>query len=225
MVRPCRLYLGRGTGLRSILLTATLAIASSLAAHPDALAQADAGGARPWSAGASLYQYILFEDSDFAIVMGTADRGKLHLEGRWNYEDLHAASAFAGWTFEFGDKLACEVTPMLGVVGGSLWGVAPGLELYASFGIVDFSVESEYVVDLGDEDASFFYAWSELGAHPCRPLHLGLTAQRLRVEASALEVDSGAFAKWTVRRLTAAGYLFNPWSDSKFAVVALEVAF
>jgi len=63
-------------------------------------------------------RYVLLapDDSNFLLVIATADRGALHLEARYNYEALDTGSLFAGWTFAGGDKLTYELTPMLGAV-------------------------------------------------------------------------------------------------------------
>lgn len=202
-----------------ILAVALLAAATNL----DAQGTAEAGAA--WSASLSLYQYFLPDEPDYAIAEGMADRGRLHLEGRWNYEDIHAGSLFAGWTLSFGRGLEVELTPMAGLVVGSVFGVAPGLELSASLGPFELYAESEYVVDLRSHDDSFFYTWSQLGVRPLAPLQLGLTAQRLRVYQSPLEVERGPFGELTLGRFTVSGHLLNPWTDSWFAIAALALAF
>ena len=114
---------------------ALLAAATNL----DAQGTAEAGAA--WSASVSLFQYFIPDEPDYAIAEGMADWGRWHLEGRWNYEDIHAASLFAGWTLSFGRTLEVELTPMAGLVVGSVFGVAPGLELSASLGPFELYVD------------------------------------------------------------------------------------
>ena len=48
-----------------------------------------AGVKRNWSASASVYQYLVPDDRDYAQPTVTFDREWLHLEARYNYEDLH----------------------------------------------------------------------------------------------------------------------------------------
>ena len=57
----------------------------------------------------------------------TADRRWLHLEARYNYEDLDTASVWVGYNFSVGEKLSLDITPMLGGVFGNTTGIAPGL--------------------------------------------------------------------------------------------------
>lgn len=180
---------------------------------------------RRWSPALSAYGYIIPDDADYTIAIGSADYGGLHLEGRWNYENLDAGSFFVGWTFVFGRSLEVEATPMMGVAVGSVFGAVPGLELTVSLGPVEWYTESEYVLDLRDRDDSFFYVWSELGVYPVAPLRVGLLGQRLRVRASPLEIDRGPFAMLTVGRLSIGGYVLNPWSDHWFTIISLGLDF
>src|SRR4030095_2034127 len=95
-----------------------------------------------------------------------ADRGALHLEARYNYEDLETASLFAGWTFEpdLGQEAgrAAALTPMLGAVAGQTDGIAPGLELDVGWRRIAWYAEMEYLFDAHDRDDDFFYEWSTL---------------------------------------------------------------
>lgn len=188
-------------------------------------AQAPPDGGAGWSGDFTLYPYLIPGESNFTLVIGEADRGALHLEGRWNYEDIDAGSLFAGWTLAFGDAIDVEVTPMAGLVVGSVLGVAPGLELDVRLGPVEFYAESEYVIDLRSRGGSFFYILSELSVRPVAPLQLGVTGQRRRLRQTPLEIDRGPFAMLTVDRFTAGAYVLNPWSDSAFTILALGVAF
>jgi hypothetical protein len=68
----------------------------------------------------------------------TADRGWLHLETRYNYENLETGSAWVGYNFSGGEKLKWEFTPMLGGVFGNTTGVAPGYEFRLPIGSSTF---------------------------------------------------------------------------------------
>ncbi len=191
----------------------------------------DAGAADPavgpeapsWSWSASAYQYWLPGDSDFLVGIATADHGALHLEARWQYEDLRSASAFAGWTFEAGEELHLEVTPIAGVVFGRTTGLVPGLELDLGWRWLGFYVEAEYVLDLEDTGASYFYLWSELTATPAKWLALGLVGQRTRLVKTSVEVQRGLLGRLSHGGLSAAVYLFNPATPDWFAVTALSL--
>src|SRR6188508_2752634 len=71
-----------------------------------------------WSLSATLYPFVVPQSRDYVSPIVTADHGGLHLEARYNYEDMDTASAFIGWNFSWGEELSLELTPKIGVVGG-----------------------------------------------------------------------------------------------------------
>ena len=78
--------------MRARLLAATL-----LAVLPLAAPAQEATGTPTWSVAAEAYQYF-HPDGNFLLPILRADRGPLHLEARWHYEDAKTLSAWAGWT-------------------------------------------------------------------------------------------------------------------------------
>jgi hypothetical protein len=93
-----------------------------------------------WAFSLSGYQYFVPDDADYFQPTFTIDHKWLHLEARYNYEDLKTASLWAGYNFGGGNKLIWEFTPMVGGVFGNTAGIAPGykgslgwwkLELYS----------------------------------------------------------------------------------------------
>ncbi len=196
-----------------------LQVADAAAAGPPPAAPAPEAPSWSWSVAA--FQYFLPRDPDFLLGIATADHGGLHLEGRWNYEDLRTGSLWAGWTFEAGEALKLRITPMAGVVLGSTNGLAPGLELDLSWRWLAWYAEAEYVVDLEDAGASYFYLWSELTGAPAEWLALGLVGQRTRLVRTAVEVQRGLLGRLTFGSLSATAYAFNPATPDWFAVAAL----
>ena len=206
---------------------ATACAAALLLAPVQAGAADPAPGTGPeapsWSWSASAYQYWLPGDSDFLVGIATADHGGLHLEARWQYEDLRSASVFAGWTFEAGEELHLEVTPMAGVLFGRTDGLVPGLELDLTWRWLELYAEAEYVVDLAEAGASYFYTWNELTAAPADWLALGLVAQRTRQVRTSVEVQRGLLGRLSHRGLSAAVYLFNPATPDWYMISALSL--
>ena len=100
-----------------------------------------------WSFSASGYYYLIPGDKNSGTFIGTADYKKLHLEGRYNYEDRNTGSAFAGWRLETGNKVQLEVIPMIGIVFGNTNGLAPGLELSVTYKKLDYYSETEWLID------------------------------------------------------------------------------
>ena len=95
-------------------------------------AQAQTPAAPDWSVGVSAATYVL-PDSEYVQPTVTADRGRLHLEGRFNYENLDTGSLWIGANFSGGETLAWELTPMLGGVFGDTTAVAPGAKASLSW--------------------------------------------------------------------------------------------
>src|SRR5262249_53445826 len=81
---------------------------------------------KAWSYSVSIYGYLVPDSRDYVHPTITASYGRLHLEARYNYEDLDTGSAWVGYKFSAGEKLAWEFTPMLGGVFGHTTGIAPG---------------------------------------------------------------------------------------------------
>src|SRR6185503_2129469 len=58
----------------------------------------------PWSFSASVYTYLLPDEGNYAQPTFTVDHDNgLHLEARYNYEDLKTGSLWAGYRFGGGD--------------------------------------------------------------------------------------------------------------------------
>ena len=119
-----------------------------------------------WSIDASAWTINPPHDDAYGAGTVKLDREQLHLEGRWNYEDLHTGSVWAGWNFDWRsrpeDGVELTVTPMAGVVFGDTDGLAPGVELDVTWWWLEFYNESEYLFDAHDRDDDYFYSWSEL---------------------------------------------------------------
>src|SRR5262245_50102611 len=140
-------------------LAGYLALLAIQSAHADSQT---AVRTRTWSCEASAYYYVVRDDRDYTQPTLSADRDWLHLEGRYNYEDLDTGSLWMGYHFSGGGKLDWEVTPMLGGVFGGTSGYGPGFLASLTWGMFDVYSEGEYIFDRGDFDSSFYYSWSEV---------------------------------------------------------------
>lgn len=125
---------------------------------------------------ASLY---FIPDDFFILPVFRADKNKLHLEARYNYEDRETFSAWAGYNFKGGRKLEYIITPMIGGVVGRTSGLAPGVEMTFTFKGFELYSESEYMFDF--ESENYFYNWSDLTYSPLDWLWFGISGQRTRV--------------------------------------------
>lgn len=178
-----------------------------------------------WILSASGFYYFIPEEKNTFTLIGYADYKKLHLEARYNYEDLYTTSAFGGWRFERGNKFVFGATPMLGFAVGNTNGLVPALELDATYKIFDFYSESEYLVDFSGKENNFFYTWSELAVTPINPLRTGISIQRTKLYQTGLDVQRGVFAEYSFWKLTAGVYYFNPFSIDNFVIASLSIDF
>lgn len=189
------------------------------AREPEAAATAPA-----WSFSAAAYTYLIPGEKDYVSVILGADRDRLHLEARYNYEELDTGSLFAGWNFAWGEKLTLELTPMVGAVFGHAVGVAPAYELTLAWRGLELYSEGEYVFDARGRADGFFYSWSELSWAPAEWIRGGLVAQSTKVYDTDVDVQRGVLLGFTVRDLTFTAYVFEFWDDPT-VVLALALDF
>lgn len=192
---------------------------------PVASASPQASVPPAWAFRASAAAYFFPDEDDYLQPTVTADRGALHLEGRYNYEDTKSASGFLGWTFEAGRSLTLEVTPMFGVVFGDTDGVVPAAELTFSFHRFEIYSESEYVFDLNNSSDDFFYSWSEFSLRPVDWLRAGVVVQRTRPFGDERDLQRGVLAGVEAGRLDGTVYFFNPGSSDRFFVASVGISF
>src|SRR5215471_4391240 len=181
--------------------------------------------ASPWEFGASLFAYFVPQDRDYVSPIVTADRGGLHLEGRYNYEGIHTGSVFVGWSFETGQKLKITATPIVGGVFGDTNGVAPGLELTVAWKKFELYSEGEYVVDFADSSQNFFYNWAQLSYSPLDWLTVGVASQRTRAYHTNLDVQRGLFAGFTRKNVSLNVYVFNLGWETPTVISSLAITF
>ena len=148
----------------------------------------EAGG---WTSGASAFVFDPPDADAFVSPIVAADRGALHLEARYNYEDLKTGSVFIGRTFELGTGVAFTVVPMLGLVLGRTDAVAPGANLDIAWRGIAFSTESEVIIDLHDPNDSFLYSWLETTFAVAGGLRLGVVGQHTRTYETGLDLQRG----------------------------------
>ena len=178
-----------------------------------------------WAFSASAFAYFIPHESDYGAMTVTADRGRLHLEGRYNYEALDTASLWLGTTFEFGQNLTVEVTPMLGGVFGHTNGVTPGYHLTLGYKRLELYSEGEYLFDTGHHSDSFFYNWNELTYSPVEWLRAGLVSQRTRAYRTSLDIQRGLLIGASLKNWKLTVYLFNlGWTDPT-AVFSISLDF
>jgi hypothetical protein len=183
-------------------------------------AEADA----EWAFSASAYMYFVPGDRSYAQPSFTADRSALHLEARYNYEDMRTASLWVGYNLAGGDELGWTLTPMFASVFGRSNGVAPGCRGSLSYWKLELYSEGEYLFDFGDAAASFFFNWSELTIAPLTWLRAGLVTQRTRAYATTRELQRGVLAGVSFGIASLTGYVLNPDDNRPIVIVAMSLS-
>jgi len=176
--------------------------------------------AKPWSFSATAFGYSVPGGRDYLAPILTADRDWLHLEARYNYENLDTGSLRAGRNFSVGDKLVLEATPMIGAEFGDTDGIVPGYEFSLRYGRFELYSEGEYVFDTQDSSQNFFYTWSELSYSPLDWLGVGVVAQRIKAYQADFDIQRGLLAGFSYERVEVTAYVFNPRADT--SVLALS---
>jgi hypothetical protein len=177
-----------------------------------------------WEFAAEANLYIL-PDETYLNPVVTADKNYLHLEARYNYEDLDTGSVFAGINFQTGDSIELNVTPMIGGVFGNSNGVSPGFLLEVNFDKFTLSSEGEYFFSSDDKEFNFFYSWSEFVYSPSDWIWFGIAGQRTRAYETDLEVQRGLVLGLAKGNFSVAGYVMNIGWDDVFGVISVGYQF
>jgi hypothetical protein len=164
---------------------------------------------KAWSFAVSAATYIVPSDQEYAQPTLTADRDRLHLEARYNYESLKTGSVWVGYNLSGGEKLEWEFKPMLGGVFGNTTGIAPGYKGSLSWWKLELYSEGEYVFDTGNSAGSFFYSWSEFSVSPADWFRLGLAGQRTRAYQSKVDLQRGLLMGFSYKEMGLTTYVFN----------------
>jgi hypothetical protein len=183
-----------------------------------------------WSSEASLYYYFLPHQDDFPTLIGYTDHGALHLEARYNYEDLKTASVFGGYNFEFSVTLTDDPThfsiiPMVGFAFGRTDAIIPALELRMINDIFDVYFEYEYTITLPNEETNFFYFWNEIGITPIENFRAGGAYTSTRLINSARDIQGGFFGEYTFGKFTTGIFYFLPIKTDGFILAKVAVEF
>jgi hypothetical protein len=181
--------------------------------------------AQQWAYTFTLDGYLARGSTSFATPIFTADRNWLHLEGRYNYEDLRTGSLWAGYNFrKEAGEWELDVTPIIGGVFGRTTGIAPGCEVALNYGARwQAYLENEYVFDTTSKSGDFYYAWPQISYSPVTWLRVGGVAQHTVAYSSRPTVQGGFLVGFSVSKWQFTSYVFNPGAAG--TTVVLESIF
>ena len=195
-----------------------------------ALAQAapvgpDPNGKESWAFTLTADGYIVPNQRGYVSPTFAADRGWLHLEGRYDYENLRTGSVWVGYNFSAGKELMFSLTPMIGGVFGRTTGIAPGCEASVTYKKIQLSVFNEFVFDTGNQATSFYYSWPQLTYSPLTWLRVGLVAQRTKAYQTSLDTQRGFFVGFSHKKMQFTTYIFNAGWTQLTVVLEAGVSF
>jgi len=178
-----------------------------------------------WNFSTDVNFYIIPHDF-FVLPVFRADKNKLHLEARYNYEDRETFSGWVGYNFSGGDDVfSYTFTPMLGGVVGLSNGIAPGLEFTITYKNFELYSEMENLFGLQDSENNFYYNWADLTYSPTDWLWLGISGQRTRLYQTDLEIQRGIIVGAGFKNIELTTYSYNIGFDDPFFIITLSASF
>jgi len=194
-------------------------------ASGQALGQATPPAAQPWGYNVVVDGYIIPDGTSYVDPVFTADHNWLHLEARYNYENLHTGSLWVGYNFSWGKKVQFSLTPMIGGIFGRSNGIAPGGEASLTYKKIQASISNEYVFDTDSKSRNFYYTWPQLTYSPVEWLHVGAVAQRTKVYHTPLDTQRGFLVGVSHKNWDFTTYVFNPGASGTIVVLEAGVSF
>jgi hypothetical protein len=164
-------------------------------------------------------------ESGYGSAILTADKGPLHVEAHWAYEDRNTLSLFAGKSFPIAGDLSGSVTPRLGVAGGDSSGLIPAVNLVLDWNKLSFYTDFEYMIGLSSDTSDFLYSWTELQWAFTPRFSAGLVGQRTHTYAQDLEVDRGLMFGMGLGKVRLTGYFFNLDESHPYFTIAVGAGF
>ena len=186
---------------------------------------------QPWAYTLTIDGYIVSEGTSYANPIATADHRWLHLEARYNYEDLRTGSLWVGYNLgrgdvSTGDKWEFDITPMLGGVFGRTNGIAPGCEAFLSYRKkIEASIDNEYVLDTTSKSGNFYYSWPQLTYSPVDWFHVGAVAQHTKAYQTSLSIQRGFLVGLSRKQWELTTYVFNPGTTGTIVLLEWGISF
>ena len=217
----------RWLGLAAVLLiTASCGAQSQTPSEPHSPNPKPSGtNAEPWEYSLTVDGYIIEGEDGYASPTFTADHNWLHLEARYNYENLRTGSLWAGYNISWGKTWQFAVTPMIGGVFGRTNGIAPGCEASVAWKKLTLSIDNEYVFDTTSKSSNFYYTWPQLTYQPVTWLKVGAVAQRTKSFQTPLDVQRGFLVGFNHKKFEFTTYVFNPGISGTSVVVEVGASF
>lgn len=169
-------------------------------------------------------QYSYFGNGTALIiepVLHIQTASDLYCELRYNYEEKDAISLNAGKAFHIPGKFQTTLTPMLGIVAGSMKGYNLVLNQETEWKNFYFSSQSQYSRSFKNETSNFFFTWSELGYNISHSVFAGIALQYTR-ELQTSVAEPGFVAGINFKNFSVPFYVFGPFRSDSYVVLGLN---
>ena len=180
---------------------------------------------KPWQYSASVSYYDLPKYQDYWNPVVTADRDRIHLEGRYNYLNIDSGSFWAGANFSAGKTWQFEATLMFGLVVGTIQGVGPGFELSLNHSWFSLTSEGEYVFETQKNVDNTSYSWTEVSGSPVSWCRFGLALQLTNALVATRNVQRGPVVAFSFKNFELEADVLDPDRDDATYIVSLSLFF
>jgi hypothetical protein len=185
---------------------------------------------QPWGYTLTIDTYSGPQQTFLVNPVLTADHKWLHLEARYNDENLRTTSLWVGYNFVHGhgpdDNWEFDVTPLVGGVFGRTDGIAPGCEVLLSYRQkVELSINNEYIFDTTTKSGNFYYSWPQLTYSPMKWLHVGAVAQHTAAYHASVSIQRGFLVGFSRKKWEFTAYAFDPGTRGMVIVLESGVSF
>lgn len=162
------------------------------------------------------------QNSLLAPVAHFQNSQKWYAEARYNYEDIHTFSLYAGRTFSREREFSWSLTPVLGAIAGKMNGGSFGLNSSCSYHKFNFSSQAQYSISTETRFENFFYNWAEFCYQPANWFYTGIALQHTRMYATHALADPGLLLAFSFGQWTVPFYGFNPLAGERYYVLGIN---
>ena len=190
-----------------------------------------ASEAHPWEYTLTVDGYVVPKGTSYVNPVLTADHKWLHLEARFNDENLDTASLWVGYNFSHGDVSAgdnwqFDFTPMIGGAFGRTNGIAVGCNVSLNYRKkIEASIGNEYIFDTASKSGDFYYGWPQLTYSPVEWFHVGAVVQHTATYHTPISIQRGFLVGFSHKKWELTTYVFDPGTASATGVLEWGVSF
>lgn len=169
-------------------------------------------------------EYYIYRDAQSFIVplVYFESKNNWYASFRYNYEESQTFSLQFGKTFSKEGTVSYSVTPLGGMLAGSLQGLSIGTLAEIEAGKFSFYTEPEYCMRFGNASDNFFYNWTELSIKPSKFFHTGLALQTVKSKREPIYLEPGLLFAISAKNFEVPFYLFKTSGSSNYLVVGLH---